>query len=181
MHKKEIKKNCLTCGKEFFIRKYIQKRSKGNYCCHKCAYIGVRKRVKVKCASCGKLHEKRPSQLKNSKSGFYFCSRDCKDKAQRIGGIKEIQPPHYKDGKYVYRKNALAFYINKCACCDYDECVDILEVHHIDGNRKNNNLDNLIILCPNCHRKITKDLFVLEILGNGTARRGHLICNQNSR
>lgn len=116
MHKKEIKKNCLTCGKEFFIRKYIQKRSKGNYCCHKCAYIGVRKRVKV-----------------------------------------------------------------KCACCDYDECVDILEVHHIDGNRKNNNLDNLIILCPNCHRKITKDLFVLEILGNGTARRGHLICNQNSR
>lgn len=26
-----------------------------------------------------------------------------------------------------------------------------LEIHHIDGNRKNNSLDNLQILCPNCH------------------------------
>lgn len=27
----------------------------------------------------------------------------------------------------------------------------ILQIHHIDGNHKNNNLDNLQILCPNCH------------------------------
>ena len=26
-----------------------------------------------------------------------------------------------------------------------------LELHHIDGNKENNNLDNLTILCPNCH------------------------------
>ena len=26
-----------------------------------------------------------------------------------------------------------------------------LEVHHIDGNRKNNELNNLQLLCPNCH------------------------------
>jgi hypothetical protein len=26
-----------------------------------------------------------------------------------------------------------------------------LELHHIDGNRFNNNIDNLQILCPNCH------------------------------
>lgn len=26
-----------------------------------------------------------------------------------------------------------------------------LEVHHIDGNKTNNNLDNLQLLCPNCH------------------------------
>ena len=26
-----------------------------------------------------------------------------------------------------------------------------LEVHHIDGNRTNNNYDNLKLLCPNCH------------------------------
>jgi len=27
----------------------------------------------------------------------------------------------------------------------------MLELHHIDGNRFNNILDNLKILCPNCH------------------------------
>lgn len=26
-----------------------------------------------------------------------------------------------------------------------------LEVHHIDGDRSNNTLDNLLLLCPNCH------------------------------
>ncbi len=26
-----------------------------------------------------------------------------------------------------------------------------LELHHVDGNRKNNNLSNLQLLCPNCH------------------------------
>lgn len=26
-----------------------------------------------------------------------------------------------------------------------------LELHHLDGNHENNNLDNLQLLCPNCH------------------------------
>lgn len=26
-----------------------------------------------------------------------------------------------------------------------------LELHHIDGNKENNLLENLILLCPNCH------------------------------
>lgn len=28
-----------------------------------------------------------------------------------------------------------------------------LELHHIDGNRENNTLSNLQVLCPNCHAK----------------------------
>lgn len=31
-----------------------------------------------------------------------------------------------------------------------DETIP-LEVHHIDGNTTNNQLDNLMLLCPNCH------------------------------
>ena len=27
-----------------------------------------------------------------------------------------------------------------------------LEVHHIDGNKTNNTLENLMIVCPNCHK-----------------------------
>lgn len=27
----------------------------------------------------------------------------------------------------------------------------VFQLHHIDGNRENNNLENLKILCPNCH------------------------------
>lgn len=42
----------------------------------------------------------------------------------------------------------------KCECCGLTEWLGQpikLQVHHIDGNRQNDNLDNLQILCPNCH------------------------------
>ena len=42
----------------------------------------------------------------------------------------------------------------KCECCGLSQWrgQDIpLQVHHIDGNHYNNELNNLQILCPNCH------------------------------
>lgn len=46
------------------------------------------------------------------------------------------------------------FFENKCYKCQLklwnNEPIP-LELHHIDGNHLNNNLDNLTILCPNCH------------------------------
>lgn len=42
----------------------------------------------------------------------------------------------------------------KCENCGLEEWLGQpinLEVHHIDGNRKNNELENLQLLCPNCH------------------------------
>lgn len=43
---------------------------------------------------------------------------------------------------------------HRCEMCGNIEWLGnpiILEVHHIDGNRTNNSLDNLQLLCPNCH------------------------------
>lgn len=43
---------------------------------------------------------------------------------------------------------------HKCECCQlcsWQEQKIPLELHHKDGNRKNNRLDNLELLCPNCH------------------------------
>lgn len=42
----------------------------------------------------------------------------------------------------------------KCEKCGNTEWLGQpinLEVHHIDGNRSNNDLNNLQLLCPNCH------------------------------
>lgn len=42
----------------------------------------------------------------------------------------------------------------KCECCGITEWLGNpikLEVHHLDGDRLNNELDNLQLLCPNCH------------------------------
>ena len=42
----------------------------------------------------------------------------------------------------------------KCECCENTEWNNKpipLQLHHIDGNHNNNKLDNLQLLCPNCH------------------------------
>lgn len=43
---------------------------------------------------------------------------------------------------------------HKCECCGNTEWLGQpipLEVHHIDGNRNNNTIENFQLLCPNCH------------------------------
>lgn len=45
---------------------------------------------------------------------------------------------------------------HKCECCGLNEWLGEpipLELEHVDGNHYNNTLENLKILCPNCHAK----------------------------
>ena len=42
----------------------------------------------------------------------------------------------------------------KCECCGFTEWLGEpinLEIHHIDGDHNNNELENIQLLCPNCH------------------------------
>jgi len=38
-----------------------------------------------------------------------------------------------------------------CMNCGFSKWPSILQFHHIDRNRKNDSLENLMVLCPNCH------------------------------
>ena len=43
---------------------------------------------------------------------------------------------------------------HRCECCGNTEWMGQpipLEVHHKDGNRNNNTIENFMLLCPNCH------------------------------
>lgn len=50
-----------------------------------------------------------------------------------------------------YRNKCLSVYDEACLICDDDSNVS---VHHINGDRSNNNILNLMPVCPSCHRKI---------------------------
>ncbi|SMD32755.1 HNH endonuclease [Reichenbachiella faecimaris] len=44
---------------------------------------------------------------------------------------------------------------SKCPICDSSD-VEHFQIHHIDENPSNNNISNLLLICPTCHSKITK-------------------------
>lgn len=60
------------------------------------------------------------------------------------------------DSKTTYRNRALMEYGAYCNLCEYAYDVRMLDVDHIDGNRKNGKLDNLQVLCLWCHALKTR-------------------------
>jgi hypothetical protein len=150
--RKGIKYTCKYCKQEFINRAYNTKKYQYKYCSINCKRLDSRKEIQVVCSWCKTEFNKKPSQLPNSKSGLYFCTRKCKDEAQKLGGIKEIMPSHFgkANGKNQYRQQ---FTTKELICkrCEYKEFSCAVEIHHIDHNRENNNKENLIPLCANCH------------------------------
>jgi hypothetical protein len=68
-----------------------------------------------------------------------------------------------RKGKINYRKLAFAHYDPVCAHCGFG-IPAVLEVAHLDCNRANNNISNLAILCPNCHKMHDLDLISTETI-----------------
>lgn len=107
-----------------------------------------------------------------------FCSNKCQQKYQYneyINRWKEGKEDglsgEYNISKYIRR---YLFEKNECHCekCGWGEKNQFtgnipLEVHHIDGDYKNNNEENLQLLCPNCHS--LTDTFKNH---NGIGRKG---------
>jgi len=144
---------CRQCG-EPFVRYRSAARSKPMYCGLPCTRMASRRRREVLCAFCGKAFQRRLSQLEHAKSsGIQFCSRRCKDRAQGLDGgaaFSAMRPPHYSGDGVTYRRRALRHYGSACRICRYSN-ERVLIVHHKDGDRNNNKLDNLEVLCPTHH------------------------------
>lgn len=59
-------------------------------------------------------------------------------------------------GSSTLRKRLIkeGYFKKSCSMCGLSEWLEnpiSLELHHKDGDHENNNLDNLSVLCPNCH------------------------------
>ena len=91
-----------------------------------------------------------------------FCNNKCqkdyeykeyikKWKNNEVNGLRGEYQISMHIKTYLFDK-----YQNKCARCGWGEKNQYtknipLEIEHIDGNYKNNQEENLILLCPNCH------------------------------
>ena len=109
------------------------------------------KRYKGKyCLNCNK-------ELKNGKK---YCCPSCQKEYQY-----KLSVENWKNGTVVHEEKQISNtirrylfekYDNKCCKCGWGIINPFtnkvpLEVHHKDGNYKNNDEENLELLCPNCH------------------------------
>lgn len=165
-----IKHNIVLTNK---ARRFIDKSIDHRCTCPECKKekISLTKRKEggefKNCAYCGKTFWVNKARINNNKTGLFFCCNEHFTKAKReaIDNVK-FKPlipsgSHLGKGYWSYRKRALENYSNKCAICGFNEDNDLLEVHHIDENRQNNALENLIILCPICHKKLSTHKYKL--------------------
>lgn len=152
----DIGLKCLECGHEWSTTAqnvmYLSKEQQ-LHTCPACTNT----LIECECAYCGKKIKRRPSEIKKNESGFFYCSVECgnlhKNQIRKESGEW--------DNSTNYRMRAMEHYEHHCVVCGWKEDPRILEVHHIDENRSHNTLDNLCLLCPICHRKITLGYYTL--------------------
>ena len=105
------------------------------------------------CLYCGK---------KLTKKSRKFCNSNCKQEYEYLIfinkwklGLEKGRRGKYSTSNYI-RKYMFLKYKSRCQKCGWNKLNTKsnnipLELHHKDGNFKNNNELNLELLCPNCH------------------------------
>ena len=155
---------CYQCGKYVYKTDTYLKKNKYNFCSKECYMEYKRNKEIVKCANCEKEIYRTRYYLKENKN--FFCCYKCKyewtvgkdflgpEKQKQISEKLNRNLRKNKPWKY-YKEKALQYYGHKCMVCGSEEQ---LTVHHIDSkNYKfgNHNIENLKVLCRNCHNKIS--------------------------
>ena len=141
---KKVEKICLWCGKAFLAYPCEIKKGGGKFCSRSCSttyrntYDNPTKSAEVK----DKI-SKHHAEVSGEKNPMYM--------------KRGVEAPTYKDGRSsfkgeIYRKILLAS--GRKQECEVCKTANNLCVHHIDGNHKNNVLENLMWVCYKCHNSI---------------------------
>lgn len=108
------------------------------------------------CEYCGlKLERKRFNGRLEDFTAFKnrkFCNKECMRKSfLKIGYTNANWSNAHASARNI---NKLILKKDRCEICGGTKNLDI---HHIDGEWKDNNLDNLMCLCRSCHTKIERN------------------------
>jgi hypothetical protein len=141
LYKRKPNTKCSICQKEIYRRPVQLEQTGGKAYCNMVCY-GISIRREKPCIICNKLILSSLHRI--------TCSRKCsninrqgikyhlgrpKDKVEEIRAIKI---------RLISARGA------KCERCGYNKS-EVLQVHHKDRNSRNNDFNNLEIICPNCH------------------------------
>jgi len=156
---------CLICSKSFYIKPSHVKLGWGKYCSNKCRTQSQLKGKYVGCNICGKLIYRSRGMIKHSKSKLFFCSKSCQTQWRNKIYIGQDHP-NWQSGIDSYRQALIRSGRQRiCVSCGIND-PRILTAHHLDHNRENNNLSNLVWLFFNCHFLVHQDTKIEPKLTN---------------
>lgn len=155
---------CSYCKEEFY-RKPSSKRAKSglyfcNSACQSSAYKDPNINICSGPISTGKRTKKTPCKICGLErhSNYNIC-KSCKKleclKTWLAGDISVTWSGPYKETKSFVKEHLKTVRGDKCENCSFDKKSpsgnSIIQLEHIDGNYQNNAIENLQLLCPNCH------------------------------
>lgn len=149
-----IEMTCLRCGKQFMTIPSLIKKGKGKWCSREC-FITVKEYT---CDYCGREFKRRPTNISPT-SKHIFCSRECTNK-----GLKRKVGPDNPNWKgIIYSDTYPKIRING----SYKRMHRVVmeehlgrplspeeHVHHINGDKTDNRLENLQVVTNSQHRKV---------------------------
>jgi len=146
---KYIEKICERCNKSFNADLREHNRGNAKYCSLSC--VGKRIQSKIHKRMCINCREEFSTSSNRSK----YCSKSCK-----LQHYRSISKTENYSSKTL--QNLIGFL--PCEICGWNESTR--DVHHIIPVSQNgkNTLDNVIVLCPNHHRMIHKNLISKEAI-----------------
>lgn len=134
----KVKKKCLICGTEY--EDWLTVRPK--FCSREC-YYKARKNMP------GPNKGKKLTKEWKENIGKAGLGKRCGAESHFWkGGIDKNYPKEFRRQLRYLVKERDGFKCTKCGSIEY------LIVHHIDMNKKNSSLNNLITLCRVCHGKL---------------------------
>lgn len=141
LYKRRPNTKCSICGKSIYRRPCELEKTGGRGYCSSACY-GISCRNEKPCVVCGAMilahfHKK-------------TCGRSCANK-RRAGIRYKMGSPHDKvKSQHSLKLRLLKERGPQCERCGYNK-FEILQTHHKDRNTNNNDLNNLELICPNCH------------------------------
>lgn len=153
--KTNIKSVCPICGTEFRVFLSDKKYGMGKYCSLECKYKGLsfREFTKEQRAKISVALKGRVSPTIGMKFPEAAKKRSGENNYNWMGG-KSFEP--YAVGwNKTFKEQVRNRDGYKCKMCGVSQmdCIRSLDVHHIDYDKKNINIENLVSLCVNCHMK----------------------------